>query len=60
MELSAEREGVGEGGYETALKQLQLLDEHYENGTRVLYHQHEERLRLERKEGRERGEGRGD
>ena len=48
---------MGEGGYETALKQLQLLDEHYENGTRVLYHQHEERLRLERKEGGREGRG---
>lgn len=43
---------MGEGSYETALKQLQLLDEHYKNATRILFHQHEERLRLERGEGR--------
>lgn len=35
-----------EGSYKTALKQLQLLDEHYQNTMRTLYHQYETRLRL--------------
>ena len=55
LELSAEQEGAEEASYDSAVRELQLLDDHYQNALETLHNEYEMKLRLVR--GGERGWG---